>query len=345
MDSLSQAVLGAAVAVGVMQRRTAIWKAAAFGAVAGTLPDLDVLLDHGDPVLNMVLHRAETHALLWLALFALPLGWLVAQLAREGVQWRWWAAAMAMALLTHPLLDAFTVYGTQLLLPLTNTPYGVGSLFIVDPAYTLPLLLGVLAACAVGRRSGTLALRLNAWGLVLSTAYIGWSVAAQAHVTGLARETLAAQGLAADRVLVTPAPLNTLLWRVVVVDESSSRYREGFYGFLDAPSTPADRIRFDTYARGNELAAELTGLEPVRRIQAFSKGFWSMEEREGRVRITDLRMGQAPRHVFAFEVAERRGGVLQPLQPTVAVGGRGDTRAGLAWLWRRVQGEPLPPPR
>ena len=73
MDSLSQAALGAAVVVAVMQRRTAVWKAAAFGAVAGTLPDLDVFIDHGDAVLDMVLHRAETHALLWLTLFFLRL--------------------------------------------------------------------------------------------------------------------------------------------------------------------------------------------------------------------------------------------------------------------------------
>ena len=65
MDSLSQIALGAAVGVAVMGRRTAVWKAAAWGAVAGTLPDLDVLIDHGDPVRNMVLHRAESHALFW----------------------------------------------------------------------------------------------------------------------------------------------------------------------------------------------------------------------------------------------------------------------------------------
>ena len=73
MDSLSQLALGAAVSVAVMRRRTAVWKAAAWGAVAGTLPDLDVLVDHGDPILNMVLHRAESHALFWLALLSLPL--------------------------------------------------------------------------------------------------------------------------------------------------------------------------------------------------------------------------------------------------------------------------------
>ena len=58
MDSLSQIALGAAVAVAVMGRRTAVWKAALWGSVAGTLPDLDVFIDQGDAIRNMVLHRA-----------------------------------------------------------------------------------------------------------------------------------------------------------------------------------------------------------------------------------------------------------------------------------------------
>ncbi len=342
MDSLSQAALGAAVAVAVMQRRTAVWKAAAFGALAGTLPDLDVFIDHGDPVLDMVLHRAETHALFWLTLFSLPLGWAMAALARERPQWRrWWLAAW-LALITHPLLDAMTVYGTQLLLPFSNMPLGVGSLFIIDPAYTLPLLLGVLVAVALGRRAS--AMRWNTAGLVLSTAYIGWSVAAQAHVEGVARESLAAQGLKADRLLVTPTPFNTIAWRVVAIDEAGSAWREGFYSLLDAPAPPAERIAFDRFERGNALAAETAGLDRVRRIQAFSGGFWAMAERDGQVRISDLRMGQEPTYTFAFAVAERRSPLL-PLQPTERVGRRVDPAVGLPWLWRRVQGERLPPPR
>jgi inner membrane protein len=346
MDSLSQAALGAAVAVGVMGRRTAVWKAAVFGAVAGTLPDLDVLLDHGDPILNMVLHRAESHALFWLALFSLPFGWLVAQAAREGERWRRWWLAMALALLTHPLLDAFTVYGTQIFLPFSNHPVGLGSLFIIDPAYTLPLLVGVIGAVALGRRA--LALKLNTAGLVLSTAYIAWSVVAQAHVTGLARESLAAQGIQADRLLVTPSPFNTVLWRVVAVDKKADAYFEGFHSLLDAPVPPAQRFGFDRFGRGNALAAELAALpgghEGAARIQAFSKGLWAMREEEGRIRISDLRMGQEPSYVFAFAVAERQSPPV-PLVPSVAVGGRGDPGPALAWLKRRVQGEKLPPPR
>ena len=101
MDSLSQAALGAAISVAVMQRRTAAWKAALLGAVAGTLPDLDVLLNHGDAVLNMVLHRAETHALFWLALFSLPFSWLAARAVREGAQWRRWYGGRYSTLHRH----------------------------------------------------------------------------------------------------------------------------------------------------------------------------------------------------------------------------------------------------
>lgn len=83
MDSISQAALGSAIVLATMGRRTAAWKAALWGAVAGTLPDLDALIDHGDALLNMVLHRAESHSLFYLALASAPLGWLVARLQGE----------------------------------------------------------------------------------------------------------------------------------------------------------------------------------------------------------------------------------------------------------------------
>ena len=90
MDSATQLILGAAVGVAVMRRRTAAWKAALWGGVAGTLPDLDVFIAHGDPILDMVLHRAESHALFWLTLFSLPFAWGVARVQGEWVQWRRW---------------------------------------------------------------------------------------------------------------------------------------------------------------------------------------------------------------------------------------------------------------
>lgn len=335
MDSLSQIALGAAVGVAAMGRRTAVWKAALWGGVAGTLPDLDVVIDHGDPILNMVLHRAETHAPLWLTLFSLPFALAVARLNGEWDRWRRWWWAMWLVLVTHPLLDAMTVYGTQLALPFSNHPFGVGSIFIIDPLYTLPLIVGVVWALAARAGPG---LRANAAGLVLSTAYLGWSVAAQAVVTERAQQALAAQGIRAEHLLVTPTAFNTVLWRVVAVD--GAHYHEGFHSLLD--EDPA--IRFDRFDRGTALAADIGSLDGVQRIQAFSKGLWAMWEQGGRLGITDLRMGQEPAYIFRFAVAERRSPVV-PLAVSEQVGRRPDLQRGLPWLWRRALGEPLPPPR
>ncbi|MCA0311594.1 MAG: metal-dependent hydrolase [Proteobacteria bacterium] len=337
MDSLTQVVLGAAVSVAVMRRRTAVWKAALWGGVAGTLPDLDVLISHGDPILNMVLHRAESHALFWLTLFSFPFAWLVARVQRDAVQLRWWWLAMWLALITHPLLDAFTVYGTQLLLPFTDYPVALGSVFIIDPAVTLPWLLGLLLALARG--GDARGQRANLWGLAVGTAVLLLGVGLQARVDGLARASLARQGVVPERVLVTPAPLSMLLWRVVAVQGGA--YYEGFHGLLDAPGP----MRFDRHDRGTRLESALAGIDGAQRIRRFSHGFYKLHEsRTGQLVITDLRMGQEPHYSFAFAVAAR-GSPFQPLPVAQSVGGMAPIGPALAWLGQRIRGEDVSAPR
>jgi len=346
MDSLSQMALGAAVGVAVMGRRTALWKAAAWGALAGTLPDLDVLIDHGDPIRNMVLHRAETHAPFWLTLFSLPFGAAVAWLSGERALWRRWVLAMWAVLVTHPLLDGMTVYGTQLALPFTDRPYGVGSVFIIDLFYTLPLLAGTGWALRL-RGAGRHALAANAVGLVLSTAYLGWGMWAQQQVTGVARQALAAQGIVADRLLVTPTPFNTLLWRVVAVQ--GAHYHEGFRSLLD--EGPA--MVFDRFDRGTALWPAVQAIDGAQRIAAFSNGFWALDVQGAvqgivqgqRLYITDLRMGHEPAYVFRFALAQRQGGAWVPLPAAQQLGLRPDIGRAWAWLWRRALGQPVAPPR
>ena len=336
MDSLSQLALGAAVGVAVMGRRTAVWKSALWGAVAGTLPDLDVLIDQGDAIANMVLHRAESHSPFWLTLVSLPLAAGVARLHGQLALWRRWWLAVWLALVTHPLLDAMTVYGTQLGLPFTNHPYSVGSVFIVDPLYTLPLLVG--AGWALAGRGSSRGLRANGVGLVLSCAYLAWGVLAQAQATRVAEQALAVRGIPAQQLLVTPTPFNTLLWRVVAVD--GDHFYEGFYSLLDAVSD----VDLDRFPRGVALAGELAGNPQVQRLRAFTKGFYKLREVAGRVFITDLRMGHEPRYIFDFAIAQRHS-ALKELQPPEQLGARPDLARGLPWLWRRMWGEVLPPPR
>lgn len=336
MDSVSQMALGAAVGMATMGRRTAPWKAALWGAVAGTLPDLDVLIDHGNPIHNMVLHRAETHAPFWLTLFSLPLAAGIARLHGEWARWRRWWLAIWLVLVTHPLLDAMTIYGTQLALPFSNHPFGVGSIFIIDPLYTVPLLVGVVWAL-VTRGLGR-GLAANLAGLLLSTAYLGWGVVAQQQVDRIARASLAAQGIRAERVLVSPTAFNSLLWRVVAM--AGDHYHEGFYSLLDAEP----RLEFHRFERGNALRPAVQGIDGVQRIAAFSKGFYKLQQDGAQLLVTDLRMGQEPNYTFRFVVAERHS-ALVPLATPVQTGQRPDLERGLPWLWRRALGEPLSPPR
>ncbi len=335
VDSVTQVLLGASIGVAVMGRRVALWKSVLWGGVAGLLPDLDVLLDHGDPILNMVRHRAETHALLLLALFAFPMAWVVSRVHRQPQLYgRWWWAIM-LALVTHPLLDLMTIYGTQVFQPFTDEAYGLGSMFIIDPVYSLPLLCGVVAALRV--RTVGRALAINGWALVFSTAYLAWSALGQAWVTQHARQSLQAQGVSSQQLLVTPAPLTTLLWRVVAID--GEHFHEGFYSVFDGRRA----IRFVAHERGGALAAQHADHPQLQRLARFTDGFLKVQRNSENLVVTDLRMGQEPDYVFAFDI----GMPLQPGQahPTaVQKSRRMDVGPGLKWLGQRIMGLDLPPP-
>ncbi len=335
MDSLSQLVLGAAVGIAVVGRRTAVWKAALWGGIAGTLPDLDVLYDYGDAVRNMTYHRSASHSLILLTLFAPFLAALVAWLHKERALFKPWLLAMWLALVTHPLLDTFTIYGTQLLYPISEHPFAIGSMFIIDPIYTLPLLIGVIVALARKQFAG---LRLNALALGFSCAYLAWSVTAQAIVERNVRAQLASTGQSDAKFFATPTPLNTIAWRIVVMNEQS--YSEGFYSFFDSDHL----IEFDKFSNQLQLINELKDNWAVQRMAWFTHGFYSLREVKGEVLLADLRMGQEPTYVFKFALAQRAGAGWKSTAP-VERGNRGDAAKALPWLWARIKGVQEPPPR
>lgn len=269
------------------------------GAGLGTLPDLDVFIDYGGAVENYTYHRGFSHSLFVLAPLSVLI-WLVLR--------RWWApvrdrprrwlAAVGLALLTHPLLDAHTAYGTQLFWPLDMPPISWATLFIIDPLYTLPLLLGVVVAAvaAFRRQVGGIALHV---GLVVSTLYVGWSWIAQAIVTQHVEDALASMQVQDAPVFVTPTPFNTLLWRVVVIADDS--YHEGFDSLLVDES----RMHFSSFPLGGSLLEESRDIWAVGRLNWFARGFVRARVEDDTLVIGDLRMGQEPVYVFSHVVAAR----------------------------------------
>ncbi len=200
---------------------------------------------------------------------------------------------MWLALITHPLLDLTTVYGTQLALPFTDRPFAIGSMFIIDPLYTLPLLVGMVAALAWRGERGR---RWNSVGLSLSCAYLLWSMVAQAWVTHEVKQQLAADRDDVEQLLITPTAFNTLQWRVVVMKEGS--YQEGFYSLL----SPHKPLALTTHDRGTALYQQLASNWYVQRVAWFSRGFFAMKQVNGYITITDLRMGEEPDYTFTFDL-------------------------------------------
>lgn len=335
MDSLSQFALGAAIGIAVMHRRTKPWKAALVGGLAATLPDLDAFYDHGDAVSNMTLHRANSHALFWLTLASPVVAFIGAAAVGERDRYRRWWLAVWLALVTHPILDWFTVYGTQILRPFTDFPYAIGSVFIIDPLYTLPLLIGIGIALALRSEKGW---RWNLAGLIVSTLYLGWGVFAQAQVRSIAEASLRADGRKIEHLLVTPTAFNTVLWRVVAVTPDG--YLEGFRSLFDRNP----RMTFALHPRGEALYEMTRGYPSVTRVAWFTQGLFKMSERDGRVIISDLRMGQEPYYSFNFVVGQRQSPTIAAVTP-VRFREQHDLRSGLAWIWERMRLENVPTPK
>jgi inner membrane protein len=327
MDSLTQLTLGAAVGEAVagrqVGRRAMLW-----GAICGTFPDLDVFISFGDAVRDFTYHRSFSHSLFVLTALTPLFVWLILKCHPGTRDYRTrWAWLVWLVFTTHVLLDCFTVYGTQIFWPFVTTPVAWSTVFIIDPLYTLPLLIGLVAILA-WRRDPAKARRLNRAGLMLSTLYLGWTVAAKLEVERVARTALTELNLAGAPMVSTPAPFNSLLWRIVVMTDEG--YIEGFRSMLDGPAP----VVFTPHISDKRLLRGLDDDWAVQRLQWFTRGFYRVREAEDGVVITDLRMGFEPHYVFNFRVAEIRNGYPEPTTPVQLPGIR--NYDGLHWVWERI---------
>ena len=299
MDSVTQIALGAAVGEATLGHRVG-WRAALWGGFCGLLPDLDVLWPFADPVAAFTWHRGYTHSLAVLTLATPVIAWAAVRVHPDTRAFRrGWLLLVFLALVTHPLLDCFTVYGTQVLLPFSDLPVSWSTIFIIDPAFSLPIIFGVLSARVLSR-APALGRKLNLAGLAIGVAWLAFTVVAKAHVDRVAEDTLP-DGV--TRYLTTPAPFNAILWRVVAMT-GDGRYAEGYYSLLDAEP----RVSFVWRTDGHELLDPLRLEGSVARLVWFSRGFFAARElTSGEILLSDLRMGLEERFVFSFVVGRRAG--------------------------------------
>jgi inner membrane protein len=327
VDSITQIALGAAVGEAVLGRHVGR-RAALWGGLCGLFPDLDLLVPLGDVVKRFTYHRGPSHSLFVLAVLTPFFVYMITKWHPDTVRHRIrWYALVYLAFATHVLLDCFTVYGTQIFWPLPTPPVMWSTIFIVDPAYSIPLFAGILAAMILTRRTRRGHL-INTVGLILSTLYLGWSVGAKLYVDDVARQALAQQHIGYQRLLTVPTPFNTVLWRIVAVNDRG--YYEGFYSLLDRSRA----VHLQRFPSTPDLLRGLRNHWPVQRLQWFTRGFYAVERLQDSIVITDLRMGMEPSYVFRFSV----GHIGNPhAAPASSSRVHSPPRlAQLFWVWQRI---------
>ena len=322
MDSLTQLTFGAACGEAILGKKVGR-KALVWGAILGTLPDLDVFIPLGSPVDDFVYHRGFSHSLFLLTALSPVFAWLITKVHRDTKPlFNKWMLLTFVVLNGSVLLDLFTIYGTQIFWPLDTTPLAVPTLFIIDPLFTLPILIGVSAALFLKNH------RLNFIGLSLSLAYLIWALGVSVFVNGKMEEKLNEQGVPYSQFISSPAPFTTLLWRTVGIH--NDQYFETYYSLFDGDAP----LSVNFYPRNLSLMKGIGEHSPVVKLKSFTKGYFAMADINGSVTMTDLRMGSEPDYVFQFKVAEYNNTLARPILAqrfqTTRDWGR------LPWLWKRI---------
>ncbi|HSO06477.1 MAG TPA: metal-dependent hydrolase [Pelomicrobium sp.] len=292
MDLLTQGILGATLAqAGAPSRDARVAAGVGFGA--GLLADADALIQSGqDPLLVLEYHRHFTHALAFIPVGALVAAALLWPFLRRRLSFPRLYLYAFLGYALAGVLDACTSYGTHLLWPFSDERIAWSIIAIVDPVFTLLLLVPL----GIGwwRRRPAVARA----GLVLAALYLALGVVQHQRALEAARELAASRGHRPERLIVKPTLANLILWRSVYVDGTTA-HADGVRVGLPGSVTvyPGEKAVLVDASRPLPAApAGSRALADVQRFVRFADGYAAVHPTRPLV-IGDVRYGMLPTSV------------------------------------------------
>ena len=289
MDPLSQGTVGAAFAQSTANKNN-ILRIGVIGFLAGLAPDLDVLIrSSNDPILFLEYHRQFTHSLFFIPFGSLIIALLIFPLVKRSMGFKTVYLASLLGYATHGLLDACTSYGTQLFWPFSNERVTWNNISIIDPLFTIPILIFVGTAIKTSKRL------FSFFAIGWATFYLSLGFVQYERTLLTAIELAHSRGHNAERLTLKPSFGNLILWKSIY------QHEEKFY--VDAIRT----VRSSTWCSGENIRMfdyqqHLPGLDEdsqqkkdIERFRWFSQDYLGFDEEKNLV--TDVRYSMIPNQI------------------------------------------------
>ena len=339
MDSLTQIVLGAACGEAVLGKKIGN-KALLFGAIGGTIPDLDVFIGsllYNNEIQAMAFHRGFMHSILFSILGAFAFGWITFKLYNKGKRFgstivKDWQLLFFWSLFTHPILDCFTPYGTQLFLPFSNYRVAINNIAVVDPIYTLPFLLCLILVMFF-RRASSRRRFWNILGIGISSLYMLLTLVNKVYINDVFKKSLDKHEISFHRFQTQPSIFNNVLWYGIAEGENS--YHVAFYSLLDKSNRFSD---WQELPKNHDLVSDEN--KDIKTLSWFSNGYYNLipQEENNSFRYNDLRYpllnSKDPNSsVFSF-IIKKEGERWNALP----FSGKPPSSEDLSVFWNRIKG-------
>lgn len=308
MDTVTQIVLGATIGEAGFRKKLGR-RSVFFAAFCGWFPDIDVFFHQFGSWESVVSHRAESHSLFILPLIALPLGYIGHKWGKKGSAWQWIQLSF-WALITHPLLDTFTSYGTQLLAPFSDARFAWDAVAIIDLIYTAPLLWATFWALQK-RRDRQQSKKFATKALAFSTLYLAIGFAMSQYAIAQAKTIFARDDFAVKTIKANCVIFSPLLRRVTAIDGKGNLITTTVGPFLKDPP-----INYHSHPQNEQLQSLLES-EAGKIFLWFTEGFYSVHQKDDTIQLFDAKYGYTTEPWKSFFMAETKieaDGGLSPLQ-------------------------------
>lgn len=302
MDPISQGTVGAAFAQSTANKNNII-KIGVIGFVAGLAPDLDVLIRSStDPILFLEYHRQFTHSLFFIPFGALLVALLVFPLVKRSMDLKTVYLASFLGYATHGLLDACTSYGTLLFWPFSNERVTWNNISIVDPLFTIPVL--ILLGIAIKTRQRLFSLFAIGWIMF----YLSLGLIQYERALSAANQLAFSRGHNPERLTLKPSFGNLILWKSIYQHEDSF-YVDAIRTVQSSTWCSGESINiFDYQKHLPNLDQDSQQKKDIERFRWFSQDYLGYNEEKNLV--TDIRYSMIPNQIepmWGLIIDDQRG--------------------------------------